>query len=94
MKVENLKPADLVGCWIFHRRLRDGVFSRLARSYVQEIHAGDILGLVGGLAFDEPDYPRRPRERRTPWFEAFDELEIHAVVRAAACGAASGEQAA
>lgn len=84
MKLENIKAADLVGRWIFYRRLRGAVFSKLTRSFVQEVHPGDILGLVGGIAFEASEYPRRPKPWRSPWFEALDEIEIHAVVEPAA----------
>jgi hypothetical protein len=80
MKLGDLTPEKVVGRWIFYRRIRGAQFSKLSRSFVQESHPGGILGLVGGLVYSDTDYPRRPAATRWPWFEAFDELEIHAVV--------------
>lgn len=80
MKIEITDAAQIVGRWIFYRRVRGAVFSKLTRSFVRAAYPGGIVGLEGGIAFSDTDYPRRPRPWQTPWFEALDELEIHAVV--------------
>ena len=81
MKLEITDATDLVGRWIFYRRIRGHLFSKLTRSFVQEAHPGNIVGLIGGVVFEADAYPGRPELWRTPWFEALDELEIHSIVQ-------------
>lgn len=80
MRLENLKPADVVGRWVFYRRTYGYRGAELRRGFVQEAHPGDIVGMIHGAHSSAKDYPRRPPSTPCPLLLPLDEIEIHAVV--------------
>jgi hypothetical protein len=80
MRLNGLKPAAVVGRWIFYRRAYGWHRAELQRAYVQEAHPGEIVGLVQGPHASPGVYPRRPMTNPSPLVLPLDELEIHAVV--------------
>ena len=80
MKIDNLKPEDVVGRWVFYRRTRGFHGAELRRAFIQNTHPGQIVGMLHSTHAHAYVYPRRPLPCSAPLLLPLEELEIHAVV--------------